>query len=107
MADEYKSCEALAYEYGDVRESLEKVPDSNLSTAQYLHRGVVGAGIVASLNINMLMGNYFYLYPALTIWYYNYFVDNDQQSRRFEENEVRRKTLEYLMEKKQCSEGLH
>ena len=107
MADEHKSCDALTYEYGQLQNMREEVPDTDLSASQYFHRGVVGAGIVASLNINMLMGNYFYLYPALTIWYYNYFVDSDQDAARRKEREERRETLKYLMEKKQCNEGVH
>ena len=68
---------------------------------------MVGAGIVASLNPNMLLGTYFYLYPALTIWYYNMFVESNQLEVHEKRVRERIRTLEYLMEQKQCNEGTH
>ena len=108
MADKYKSCDAMQYEYKELTERQKIVRDANRSSNwQNFHKGVVGAGVIASLNPNMLLGTYFYLYPAITIWYYNTFV----QSTQVEAHEVRVreriKALEYLMKQKQCDEGLH
>lgn len=105
MADEYKSCAALVYEYHELRERRVLTDDGNTSNWQYVHKGVVGAGIIASLNPNMLLGTYFYLYPAVTIWYYNTFVRSDQLETHEAAVRERLRTLEYLMEQKQCNEG--
>ncbi len=107
MADEYKSCDALEYEYRQLGERIAMAGDHNSSNWQYFHKGVVGAGIIASFNPNMLLGTYFYLYPALTIWYYNIFVESSQYEAHEEEVRKRIKTLEYLIQKKECSEGIH
>ena len=107
MADEYKSCEALAYEQAKLLEQDISATDGNTSRWQYFHKSVVGAGIVASLNPNMLLGNYFYLFPAVTIWYYNTFVASTQQQAHEEEIRKRLETLEILMKQNRCNEGNH
>ena len=107
MADEYKSCKALVYEHKALTERQVMSEDGNSSNWQVFHKGVVGAGIIASLNPNMLLGTYFYLYPAITIWYYNTFVESDQLESHEKNIRERLRTLEYLMEQKQCNEGIH
>lgn len=107
MADEYKSCEAMQYEYRQLQERRVMHEDTNTSGWQTFHKGVVGAGIVASLNPNMLLGTYFYLYPAITIWYYNTFVESSQLEKHEEALRERMRTLDYLMEEKRCNEGTH
>jgi hypothetical protein len=107
MADKYKSCDAMAYEYQQLQERKVMSEDMNTSEGQIFHKGVVGAGIIASLNPNMLLGNYFYLYPAITIWYYNTFVESSQLETHEKRVRERIETLEYLMEQKRCNEGNH
>jgi len=106
MADKYKSCDAMIYEYKELKERQAVTEDGKTGNWQTFHKGVVGAGIIASLNPNMLLGTYFYLYPAVTIWYYNTFVQSSQLEAHEERVRERIETLEYLMKQKQC-EGLH
>lgn len=105
MADKYKSCNALKYEYRQLQERSVTSEETNTSNWQYFHKGMVGAGVIASLNPNMLLGTYFYLYPAITIWYYNIFVESSQLESHEAEMRDRIRTLEYLMEQKECNKG--
>ena len=108
MADEYKSCDAMKYEYDTLMKRQGMTEDANSSSGwQTFHKGVVGAGVIASLNPNMLLGTYFYLYPAITIWYYNTFVQSSQLNAHEERVRERIKALEYLMKRKECNEGSH
>lgn len=100
--DRVKSCEALLYEREKTAEALAATPPAT-PESQRAKYALVGAGALLSFHPVLLSGQYFYLLPAVTAWYYNTSIRHDDRAALRERNQARLKTLETLIEERPCN----
>lgn len=103
--DRVKSCEALLYEaesIGFVLERTAEAAEEARNREVPLHIFVIAIGATVSLQPYMLSGEYFYVGPAATIAYYNYYAKPPEVLERYDYLSERQTVLAKLIEEKSC-----
>ena len=100
-----KSCAALLYEEKATETSLEEVrqmPDFQRNIWDWVHYGVVAAGIYMTLQPQWLYTRDVWIPLAGTIGYYNGTVRENDKAERLEKLESQQVMLKKLIEEKEC-----
>jgi hypothetical protein len=103
LVNSVKSCEALSYK----KEQLATIPvleSKDMNWQQIGHHSVVGVGALASFHPFLLGSGFIYLLPAITISYYNLFIETDEALKRSELAQIELKSVNEIMKSKGCKE---
>ncbi|MGE4294164.1 MAG: hypothetical protein AB7E49_00490 [Campylobacterales bacterium] len=106
LVDGVKSCEALLYEAETIGFTLERTAEAAEEARNRevpLHIFVIAIGTAVSVQPYMLSGEYFYVGPAATIAYYNYYAKPPEVLERYDYLSERREVLARLIEEKACN----
>lgn len=100
---ENKSCATLFYEKEHLDLEIKKVKKILVNVNRPIDSVVVGTGGLLSVAYLTVELTYFYVLPALTIFYHNVIAKHDKNKDKLEKMLKRQEVLRFYIKEKKCT----